>query len=68
MKIKPKVGDLVKVIDPYFGHKPFEYAYCTESTELYFSLRYFEFIEDTNPYEYWYEMDYDLKMSIISGC
>jgi len=67
MKIKPKVGDLVKVIDPYFDHETFEYDYYTESKEKFFTLRYFEDMTKQHDYEYWTSLKYDLVISIISG-
>jgi hypothetical protein len=66
MKIKPKVGDLVKVTDPHFDDN-IDYAYCTESKEKFFTLRYFEDMTKQHDYEYWTSEKYDLVMSIISG-
>jgi len=65
LKIKPKVGDLVRVNDPYFDDDTC--GYCIESEENYFTLRYFDDASRQYDFDYWYDDDYDLEMSIISS-
>ena len=40
LKIKPKVGDLVRVLDPCFDDDTC--GYCIESEKEFFTLRYFD--------------------------
>jgi len=65
LKIKPKVGDLVRVNDPYFDDDTC--GYCIESEKEFFTIRYFDDETGQIDFDYWYEQDYDLEMSIISG-
>ena len=65
LKIKPKVGDLVRVNDPYFDDDTC--GYCIESEEKFFTLRYFDDASRQYDFDYWYEEEYDLEMSIISS-
>ena len=62
LEIKPKVGDLVRANDPYFDD--LACGYCIKSEEKFFTIRYFD---DQDCFSYWYEEQYDLEMSIISG-
>ena len=65
LEIKPKVGDLVRVNDPFFDDDTC--GYCIESEEKFFTLRYFDDASRQYDFDYWYEEDYDLEMSIISS-
>ena len=65
LKIRPKVGDLVRVNDPFFDDDTC--GYCIESEEKFFTLRYFDDASRQYDFDYWYEEDYDLEMSIISS-
>ena len=65
LKIKPKVGDLVRVVDPYFDDDAC--GYCVKSEESHFTLRYFDDETKQYDFDYWYEEQYDLEMSIISS-
>ena len=67
LKIKPKVGDLIRVNDPYFDDCAC--GYCIVSEKKFFTIRYFDDVTKTGYLDlhYWHEEDYDLEMSIISG-
>ena len=64
LEIKPKVGDLVvRANGPHFNDHAC--GYCIESEETFFTIRYF--FDDQDCFSYWYDANYDLEMSIISG-
>ena len=65
LKIKPKVGDLVRANDPYFDDDTI--GYCIESEEKFFTIRYFDEERGHMDFDYWCEENYDLVMSIVSG-